>query len=119
MNEQENRKIKALFESAYEPTTSVDGFVRATVVRRKAQSRGRIMLAVATVAMIGFLTVTNVQDSSSASASGEAWATELNDFYNEIDEYQTSLLEEPQGLDELPTETYAYIQLIEDQFEEN
>ena len=119
MNEQGNREIKALFESAYEPTTSVDDFVRATLDRRSLRRRRRITLALVAVALIGFLTVSKVQDPISVPAAGEAWATELNDFYDEIDEYQTSLLEEPEGLDDLPTETYAYIQLIENQFEEN
>ena len=119
MNGQNNRELKALFESAYEPTSSSEDFVKATLVRRRVQRRRHMMLAMAIVALIGFVTVSNVQNSNSVSASGEAWAAELDDFYDEIDEYQTSLLEESEGLDDLPTETYAYIQLIENQFEEN
>ena len=119
MNKQENRKIKALFESVYEPTTSADDFVRATIDRRNAQRRRRITLALAAVALMSIVTVANLKPPTSAPTSTEIWAAGLTDFYDEYDEYQTSLLEEPEGLDELPTETYAYIQLIEDQFEEN
>ena len=119
MNEQRNREIKALFESAYEATSASEDFVKATLVRRNLQRRRHIMLAVAVAALIGIVTVSNVQAPTSVPSATDQWSTELSDVYDEYDEYQTSLLEEPEGLDDLPTETYAYIQLIENQFEEN
>ena len=119
MNEHNNREIKALFESAYEQSAPSKDFVRSTLEQRSVQRHRHVMFAMAAMALLGFLTFSSVREPIAPAAPTDEWTTDFRDVYDAYDEYRTSLLEEPEGLDELPTEAYAYIQLIEDQFEEN
>ena len=121
MSEEESQKIKALFDAAYAPEDSPKKFAESTLNRRRKVKRSHLVMLVSVITVIGFLTASSLRapSTSTVPTAVEPWTTELHHFYDEYDEYQASLLEAPERLDDLPTETYAYIHFIEDQLEEN
>lgn len=118
MSDGYQRKLQALFDDGYTERPPSQDFMEKVLIRHQKQViRHRIIGLVSVLALVWFGTSqwSRIEPQTN---EGSAWVAEVDSMYDEHEHYKNALLNETDGLAELPADTFAFLQLLETQDEE-
>ena len=112
MKRNKQSSVKGLFDAAYGEVRTSHDFVDGVINAKDQQQRTRSILVASTCLATLCILFFFVTPQSSHTES-EQWTTDLDVLFEEHELYLSELLDEEKGLDEFPSETYAFIELID------
>ena len=118
MSESYKRELQALFDEGYTEQPPAKDFMDTVLVRRKKQVSRHRMIGLVALLALGWIGTSQWSRPEPKAEQDIAWVTEVDSMYDEHEHYKNSLLNETDGLAELPADTFAFLQLLETQDEE-
>ena len=118
MSEGYKRELQAVFDEGYVEQSPSKDFMDTVLVRRKKQVTRHRMIGLVAVLTLGWAVTFQWNRIETQAEEVSAWVAEVDSMYDEHEHYKNSLLNETDGLAELPADTFAFLQLLETQDEE-